>query len=39
MESKDELKKDDIENRTCYYFDDIMKVRNIYISDVLLDKK
>ena len=26
MESKDELKENDIKNRTCYYFDDIMRV-------------
>ena len=25
MESKEELKKNDIKNRTCYYFDDIMR--------------
>ena len=25
MESKDILKESDIKNRTCYYFDDIMR--------------
>ena len=39
MESKDELKEIDIKNRTCYYFDDIKKVIDIYPSNILLDKK
>ena len=39
MESKDELKEIDIENRTYYYFDDIMAVRDIDSSDILLDEK
>ena len=39
MESKNELKETDIENRTCYYFDDIMKVIDIYSGDILLDEK
>ena len=30
MESKDELKETDIKNRTCYYFDDIMRVIDRY---------
>ena len=38
MESKVELKETDIKNRKCYYFDDIMTVRDVYF-DVLLDKK
>ena len=39
MESKDELKKIDIKNRTCYYFDNIIRARNrdIYSTDILLD--
>ena len=28
MESKDELKEIDIKNRTCYYFDDTITVRD-----------
>ena len=32
MESKEELKEIDI-NRTCYYFDDIVRVRGINFSD------
>ena len=39
MESKDELNKIDIKNRTCYYFDDIMTDRDIYSGDILLEKK
>ena len=39
MESKDELKEIDMKNCTCYYFDDIITVRGIYFSDILLDKK
>ena len=39
MESKDELKEIDIKNRTCYYFDDIIKDVDIYFSDILLDEK
>ena len=39
MESKDELKEIDIENRVCYRFDDI--IRDIYINfdNILLDEK
>ena len=32
-------KKIDIKNCTCYYFVDIMGVRGINFSDILLDKK
>ena len=39
MESKDEFKKIDIKNRTCYYFHDIMTVIDIDFSDILLNKK
>ena len=31
MESKDELKSNNIKNRTCYDFDDIMKIEDINI--------
>ena len=39
MESKDGLKEVDIKNCTCYYFDDIMRVRDrdIDFSDILLE--
>ena len=41
MESKNELREIDIEDRTCYYFDDIMRVRDrdIGFSDILSGKK
>ena len=41
MESKDELKEIDIKNRTCYYFDDIIRFwdRDIDLSDILLGEK
>ena len=43
MEYKDELKDIDIENRTCYYFDDVMRAWDIDVdtdfSSILLDKK
>ena len=35
MESKDELKKIDIKNRACYYFDDIINGRDINFGDIL----
>ena len=38
MESKDELKEIDIKNRTCCYFDDIIKVQ-VFILVILLDEK
>ena len=39
MESKDELKEIEIRNCMCYYFDDIMRVRetDIDFSDIALD--
>ena len=39
MESKDELKETNITNRKCYYFGDIIKDRDIYSADILLDEK
>ena len=39
MESNDKLKEIDIKNRTCYYFDDIMKVGKFDFDNILLDKK
>ena len=41
MASKDELKEIDIKNRTCYYFDDIIRFwdRDIDFIDILLDEK
>ena len=39
MEGNDELKEIDIKNRKCYYFNDIMKVEDIDLYNILLDKK
>ena len=39
MESQDELKEVDIKNRTCYYFDDIVRVIDIDFNDILLNEK
>ena len=41
MESKDKLNETDIKNRTCYYFDDIIRFcdRDIGFSDIFLDGK
>ena len=39
MDSKDELKKIDVKIRTCYYFDDIMPVKDIDLRDIILDEK
>ena len=39
MESRNELKEIDIKNRACYYFDDIIKYKNVNFGDILLDEK
>ena len=41
MESRNELKVIDIKNRTCYYFDDIMRFwdKDIDFCGILLDEK
>ena len=39
MESKNKLKKIDIKNHACYYFDDIINFIGIDFSDTLLDEK
>ena len=41
MESKDKLKEIDIKNRTCYYFDDIIRFwdRDIEFRDTLFNEK
>ena len=39
MESKEELKETDIKNRTCYYFDDIIRDIDFDFNNNLLDKK
>ena len=38
MKSKDELKETDIKSRMYYYFDDLLRDREIDLSDVLLDE-
>ena len=38
METNDELKEIDIKNRTCYYFDDIIRVIDFDFDHILLDK-
>ena len=39
MEGKDELKENDIKNRTYYYFNDITRDLEIDFDNILLDKK
>ena len=39
MESKDELKEIEIKNRKCYYLYDVIKDREIYSVDILLDER
>ena len=48
MESNDEFNIDikrniiieiDIKNRTCYYFDDVVRVEDLDFDSILLDKK
>ena len=39
MESNDKLKEIDIKNRTCYYFDDIIKMEDFDFNNMLIDKK
>ena len=39
MKSKNKLKETDIENRACYYFDDIFNGTKINFSNILLHKK
>ena len=39
METKNEFKKINVKNRTCYYFDDIIKVDDINVFNILLNKE
>ena len=39
MDSKDELKEICIKNRTCYYFDDIIKIEDFDLDNILIDEK
>ena len=38
MDSNDELKEIDIENRACYYFDDIIKIECFNRDIILIDE-
>ena len=39
MESKDEVRKIDIKNRACYYFDNIIEDIDINFSNTSLDER
>ena len=39
MDSNNELKEIDIKNRTCYYFDDIIKIENLDLDNISINKK
>ena len=39
MEINDKLKEIDIKNRTCYYFDDIIKIEGFDLDNILIDEK
>ena len=39
MDSNDELKEIDIKNRTCYYFNDIIRIKGVNLVNILIDEK
>ena len=39
MDSNEKLKKNNIYNRTCYYFDDIIKIEDFNLDKMLIDEK
>ena len=39
MNSNDELKEIDFRNRTCYYFDDMIKIEDFDLNNILTDEK
>ena len=39
MESNDKLKEINIKNRTCYYFDDKIKIGDIDFDNFIMDEK
>ena len=39
MDSTDEFKKVGIKNHTCYCFNDIIKIEDFIINDILIDEK
>ena len=38
MENNDKLKEINIKNSICYYFDDIIKIEDLDLDNVLLEK-
>ena len=39
MDTNDELKEIDIKNLTCHYFDDIIKIEDFTLDNILIDQK
>ena len=39
MDSSDELKETDIKNSKCYYFDNIIKIEDLDLDNILIDEK
>ena len=39
MERNDELKEIDIKNRMCYNFDDIIKIEDFVLNNILINEK
>ena len=39
MGSNDELKETNIKHRTCYYFDDIIKIQDFNLDNILIHEK
>ena len=39
MDSNDELKEMNIKNRTSYYFDDIIKIEDFNLDNILINEK
>ena len=38
MDNNNELKETDTKNRTCYYFDDIIKIEDFNLDNILIDE-
>ena len=39
MESNDQLIQIDIKNHTCYYFDDLIRIEDFNLDNILIDEK
>ena len=39
MESDDKLNENNIKNRTCYYFDDRIRIENFDLDNILIHEK